>query len=502
MKQILTCTGYGTTGSSAATNILEEFSDVKSLSDNFECTFLHEADGLRDLEHALCEGHRLKTDLAIKRFLRLADALNKNIFYIKCFNGKFKKHSCAFIDSLCTAQWKGAWHRSSDTMSYSKQDLLYYNLARQVFLHEYSYSHYHLFEPNGWRPCYYLRNKTYYAHFDASFYQKARNYVTALLHECTRHTDAKNILIDQFFPAYDIASYLKYAPQTKTIIVDRDPRDMYVLNKSSWGEAYIPTENIDTFIQWYRGIRFSQKKEAENAQVLLCRFEDFIFNYESSLNRLMQFAGLEKSEHTKKLQRFNPEKSIKNTNRFTHFPKWKADIQKIEEELSEYCYHFPDSCSGALGNKRTGISRNQCDAALRTDCSGGVSHNDCTDSSYTGCSAALHNGCSAASDTRCADASNIGCAGISESVYNTDVYIEDFIQQADTIRAEKKLPPHYKPMLSGFLFGMTRFGSAFMSLLRRGPVQLKLKGIIKCLVFFPTFIFEYVYALFIYFKWR
>jgi hypothetical protein len=44
--KLLTCTGYGFTGSSAGTNILEEFQTVKSLGDKFECAFLHEADGM------------------------------------------------------------------------------------------------------------------------------------------------------------------------------------------------------------------------------------------------------------------------------------------------------------------------------------------------------------------------------------------------------------------------------------------------------------------------
>lgn len=451
MKEIIACTGYGATGSSAATNILEEFSDIKSLSDNFECTFLHEVDGLSDLEKALREGHRLKTDLAIKRFLRLSCILNKNLYFIKYFNWKFKKHSIEFVNSICAAQWNGAWHRSSDTIKYSKQDLLYHNLAKQVFLNEYSYSHYSLFEPNGWRPSSSLRNKMYYAHFDDSFYEKAQKYVNDLMAEIAKHTDAKRILIDQFFPAYDITSYLNYAPKTKTVIVDRDPRDMYVLNKSSWGEAYIPTDDVDVFIKWYKGIRFSQKKEAENTQVLLCHFEDFIFDYEASLLRLMQFIGLEKSEHVKKLERFNPEKSIKNTNLFNSFPKWKADVKKIETELSEYCYNFPDGST--LSNNST--------ASINDDRS-----------------------------------------VISKTVKSSPLYIEDFIKQANAIQVEKKLPTKYKPLIAKFLFGMTRFGTSFTSFSQRYTLKSKIKGLIKCTLYLPSFVFEYIYLFCTYLKYR
>ena len=341
MYQIITCTGYGTTGSSAVTNIIEEFKDIKSLDSGFECTFLHESDGVRDLENALREGHRLKTDMAIKRFLRLANILNKQRDYQKYFNGNFEKHSVDYVNSICRVQWQGNWHRGADTIKFSKEDLLYFNLAKQVFLNEYSYSKYSLYEPNTWHPSYLMRNKSYYAVFDDEFYKKTRIYINILFAELRFHTDVKRILIDQFFPAYDIFAYLNYAPDTKVVIVDRDPRDMYVLNKSSWGEPYIPTDNIDTFIHWYKSIRFSQKKEQEGKNVLLMHFEDLIFNYESALARLKNFLSLLDEDHVKKQKYFDPAKSIRNTYKFKNYPQWRNDILKIEKELADYCYDFP-----------------------------------------------------------------------------------------------------------------------------------------------------------------
>ena len=348
MQQIIACTGYGGTGSSAATNIIEEFKDIKSLDSEFECTFLHESDGLHDLENVLREGHRLKTDMAIKRFLRLANILNKQRDYQKYFNGNFEKHSIDYINSICTTQWKGNWYRGSDTIKFSQQDLLYYNLAKQIFLNEYSYKNYSLYEPDTWHPTYQMRNNSFYAFFDDSFYAKTQDYIKKLFLEIGIHTDTKKVLIDQFFPAYNISAYLKYAPQTKIVIVDRDPRDLYVLNKSSWGEPYIPTDDVNTFISWYKGIRFSQKAEAENKNVLLLHFEELIFDYENSLLKLKTFLDLRNEEHIKKGLYFNPEKSAKNTYKFKNYPQWEDDIFKIEKELSDYCYDFPDGLDNGI----------------------------------------------------------------------------------------------------------------------------------------------------------
>lgn len=437
MPKIITCTGYGTTGSSAVTNIIEEFESVKSLSAEFECSFLHEPDGIRDLESALHEGHRLKSDLAIKRFLRLADMLNKQRLFKKYFNGNFARHSEDFIASICIAHWNGSWHRGSDTIKFSKEDLLYYNLAKQVFLNEYSYSRYSLFEPNSWHPAYHMRNKSYYAHFTDSFYLKAQEYIGKLIAEIEVHVDGEKILIDQFFPAYDISVYLNYAPDTKVIIVDRDPRDMYVLNKSSWGESYIPTDDVDTFIRWYRGIRFSQQQEVQNKNVLLLHFEDLIFNYETSLDEIKCFLNFTDKDHIKKLKCFNPAQSIKNTYKFKNYPQWKDDVLKIEYELSEYCYHFPDDF---IDSKEINVDTNKP--------------------------------------------------------------IEDCIKSADAVQFEKVLPLKYKKKLSLLLFGMTNFGEAIESLAHRNTLKTKIKGLIKCGIFMFSFLIEYIYAVYIYHKYR
>lgn len=433
MQQIITCTGYGGTGSSAATNIIEEFEQVKSLESGFECTVLHEPDGIRDLENALHEGHRLKVDMAVKRFLRLADILNKQRSYKKYFNGMFLKHSMDYINSLCTARWNGNWHRGSDTVRYSKEDLLYYNLAKQVFLNEYSYSKYSLYEPDTWHPTYQIRNTSYYAIFDDTFYVKTQAYLSRLLAEVSIHTDAQNIVIDQFFSAYNIASYLNYVPATKIIIVDRDPRDMYVLNKSSWGEPYIPTDSIDTFIQWYKGIRFSQKKEAVLANVCLIHFEDLIFRYEDSLQKIQQFLHFTNEAHTHKQQYFNPAKSIANTCKFKNYPQWAEDIAKIESELAEYCYDFPDDMESRISTDK-------------------------------------------------------------------NKPVELYIQKAYKVQSSKKLPTEYTKNILRLLFGITAFGAVCESLIHRKTVKAKLKGMIKCGIFFPMFLLEYPYVLFQYYR--
>ena len=117
MLKIISCAGFGNTGSSIITDFLSEFSCMKLVGgSSFEFFLLHENDGIRDLEVALLEGHRLKVDLAIKRFLKLVNELNNNNpsgpNYKDYFNGKFLEYTYEYLNSLGVISWeRGWWHR-------------------------------------------------------------------------------------------------------------------------------------------------------------------------------------------------------------------------------------------------------------------------------------------------------------------------------------------------------------------------------------------------------
>jgi hypothetical protein len=132
MATLITSTSYGNTGSSAVTNILEEFDCVKSLG-NAEFTFAHENDGIADLENSLKEGHRLKTDLAVKRFLNLSHQLALQGQYKKHFGGKFEQFVLEYIETVIKCRWNGWWHRAFETETLSKSDKIRIKFAKQSY---------------------------------------------------------------------------------------------------------------------------------------------------------------------------------------------------------------------------------------------------------------------------------------------------------------------------------------------------------------------------------
>jgi hypothetical protein len=345
--RLITCTGYGATGSSAGTNILQEFEFVKDLG-NEEYTFLHEPDGVADLENSLMEGHRLKTDLAIKRFIGLSHKLMLLQQYKIRFNGNFEKHTADFIDAIVKCKWDGWWHRAFEVEELSKIDDFNIRLARGTYDFLAKSNQYNFYEPDLWHPQYKPQITEYYSNFlndsDSCFFiEQVKNFTGKLLQEENTNNRYKYILMDQAIPPISISRYLRYWDNPKVIVIDRDPRDLYVMNKLFWGCGFIPVHNIDQFIKWYSLTRKLKETEPKGneSNCLFLQFESLIYDYENTLNRIINFVNLSADNHIYKLKYFNPELSKQNTLVFKQYPDLYNDIEKIENELEQYCYLYP-----------------------------------------------------------------------------------------------------------------------------------------------------------------
>jgi hypothetical protein len=358
MARLLTTTGYGNTGSSAVTNILEEFDGIKTFG-NKEFTFAHEPDGIADLEASLKEGHRLKVDLAIKRFLNLIFQLAGTEDYKRCFGRQFGQFAIEYIDSFANCQWQGWWHRISEFEKASHKNKFRQKLAESFFKRLFKPQFYDLYEPDEWRPHYDPHAKEYYANIalpgeTTAFISKTKIFTDRLLKEAfnnnnTNAEDYRYILLDQAVPAIMTSTYTRYFSSPKVIIVDRDPRDLYALNKALWGSGYIPSCDVNIFIRWYSKTRFFLKNYVHSSpspnteEILFLPFEALVYEYDFSLQKIIRHIEFEQTNHIYKQKYFNPELSQKNTNIFPQYPDLIKDIQLIEKHLGEYCYNFPSS---------------------------------------------------------------------------------------------------------------------------------------------------------------
>ncbi len=330
---IITCASYYGTGSSAITDLVMEYDNVYGVGD-YEIRIFQDIDGVRDLEYFLIENYnRHNSGHALKRFKNLVDfcagiGLIKK--YEKIFDGHFKEISYDYIEKLTAYKFKGYWHedlRDKGSFFYFRKRLL--NKIVSVL----------------------SRNKEYHINelpkeitlgvnlTEEEFIEYTKEYSRNLI-ACLNKNNAQNIVVDQLVPPNHIEKYVRYFDDIKVIVVERDPRDVYLLEKEIWKGSVVP-HDIETFCRWWVATRAHRKSENLNTEFsLLIQFEDIIYHYDETVERVEGFLGLHKEAHKAYKKYLNPDKSIKNTKLYEleKYQKYSKEIAYIEENLSEYLY--------------------------------------------------------------------------------------------------------------------------------------------------------------------
>ncbi|MGP1593853.1 MAG: sulfotransferase [Treponema sp.] len=335
---IIGVTGFGESGSSAITNILEEFKCVSPLKGGamFECKFFSSV--LFQLETAL--KNQLFVNEAVKELFYKLMVASKDPFYQENFGSdNLLRLTNEYINSVCGV-WLGGAYSERDNFFIPKTELNNFKKAQILFNKLYRDS-YNLYEQYEWKPSFQQTTDQYFGKFTEDFYKKTQEYTCKLFNSCG--VKEKFLLVDGLFRPEIAARELNWYSNAKFIIVDRDPRDLYILSKIYKGEPYIPTWNIDTYINWFKTYRSCNDRNSKYPdKILQLRFEDLIYKYEESLLKIKTFLGLTDEDHIKKRQIFIPEKSKTNTQVFRKHPEYSEDILKIEKELPEFCYKYTD----------------------------------------------------------------------------------------------------------------------------------------------------------------
>lgn len=97
-------------------------------------------------------------------------------------------------------------------------------------------------------------------------------------------------MMDQLTPSSNIKRCLRYFDDNfRTIIVDRDPRDIFVINKTVWKTDIVPTD-VEKFCKWFEFTHSCGKgQEEDRRKVLKIQFEDLIYNYDDSVKVIESF---------------------------------------------------------------------------------------------------------------------------------------------------------------------------------------------------------------------
>ncbi len=148
------------------------------------------------------------------------------------------------------------------------------------------------------------------------------------------------LVMDQFFKYTNLLDRINnYLDKPiKEICVYRDPRDQFITN---FIFNTIRVNNVPfDFIKHYKDSTISIINHISPNRLVI-RFEDLVFDYENTLNKIYDFTGLTASEHIYKKQIFQPDISKNNVGIYKYFHNQEI-IQKIEKEFPQYCFNRSD----------------------------------------------------------------------------------------------------------------------------------------------------------------
>ena len=326
---IIGACGYGATGSSVLTDLLKEYDDIQ-VFDSFEFVMSYRVDGLEDLEFHLMKQYakNLSGDYAIKRFLEQAKCYKTPMINKPCKGRIYYKLSQEFIDEIVQVRFKGV----------ETADMLTGNIIRNIF----AFASKKIVMPKivekiTKKPSFIWPCRTlYYSVKPEEFYNSAKRYTHKILEAMGADLN-KPICLDQPFAGNNPAQSFPFFEDPYAIVIDRDPRDLYLASKYSKDPnfKFVPKDDVKAFIIYYKNMR---NKVELNERILNLKFEDLIYKYDESIKTIEEFLHLGEHKHPKEF--FDPSRSINNTQLSRLHPEDENAIKMIERELNEFLYPF------------------------------------------------------------------------------------------------------------------------------------------------------------------
>lgn len=331
-------TGFSGCGSSAVIDLLKE---CKNCAEPFERAYEHilfyTPDGMFDLEYKLLFNNDVhRSDEAIHEFYNSMEKLYKYDFgwfggYKNNIGSAFMEAVTEFIDDI-SDKYDGMWFYDYERTRFSLVKMLLQLVKKYIFKRRI----------NKLGLAYVIKKQDYYFSMPSKeeFYREASSFVQKYFKvlEKDKYTIYDHLIWPQHIDKID--NY--FSKSEKFIVLDRDPRDLFFLNKYYWRtkklNASIPVPlDVKVFVEFWKKVH--QKEISNTEQVLKIQFEDLVYNYESTVENIMKFTGV---NHIEKGKYFDPSKSINNTQVFNNREEFKEELIYIERNLQEYLYEFPE----------------------------------------------------------------------------------------------------------------------------------------------------------------
>jgi len=327
-KNFVIVVGYGWSGSGAAIDLLDEFEGCKSLEGEFRIA--KDPYGLLDLETALVDDWDfIRNDVAIRDFLEYVEMLSRG-------TGLFRRVGKSFSKKLMINLVKYSQIYIRDLT-----DLVYFG---DTFVHRYKISAYKSFLTKI-RTRYGFNNgkEMFMARLSHDQFEKiTKRYINNIFKNFFIYHKIDTVILDQAIAPENIEKPLRYFNNSKIIIVDRDPRDIYcnmIRGNGLLGADLNIKDSAEKYIKWHNIMRWKSRNYHQDrslkSNVLRLYFEDLVLDYENTIFKLEKF--LNKEQDKSLFQKFfNPEKSLKNVGLWKKHP---------DQELMEFiAKQIPNDC--------------------------------------------------------------------------------------------------------------------------------------------------------------
>lgn len=327
--QKISCVGYHATGAGVIDDFFREFDNVAQGCYEAESRLLQDADGISDLEfHLVQVPNRNKTAMVIERFLRYAKDNRRQ--YEKIYGKEWFQLCLDYVNSITKFIYNGYRIEAIKV----KNPLAIYQL--------WIYKAFNRLKPKMFRHPewynYFPGSTAYHASISQDeFLDKTRKFIEILCKHIPHNDKTEFVLIDQLVGVDYPERYMRYVKDLKVIIVDRDPRDLYIHIRNH-NDQKLP-HNVYQFCEQYRDIRKVQGV-VDDSKVMYVRFEDMIYHYDSMTKKVMDFVGVSPSHHITPKKYFDPSKSIKGTQMWKIHKQYTNEIAIIEKRLSDFLYNY------------------------------------------------------------------------------------------------------------------------------------------------------------------
>ncbi|MBP5273639.1 MAG: hypothetical protein ILO36_01710 [Abditibacteriota bacterium] len=340
--------GFGNTGSSAVSDFLKEY-DSACVPDSAEFTIVCEPDGLADLAEKVMHPRMRNLDsvTAMIRYKRRCAEFARKCGSRGGDRRLIEASADRFLKEISQADWY--WRDKTEYQLGFLNDVI----KRRLLLRRLIPAAERLLG----RPCnLWPRIRVSMSVQPEGFYEAAKKHVREMA-EALGADFSKLVVLDQPFGGNDPRAGFPFFDDPCAIVSDRDPRDLYVfaLTALRGKNSYMPLEKPSDFIAYYKNLRKDQPY-GDDDRVLAVRFEDMVYNYEKTTEKIKGFLKLGENPRPKTL--FDPARSVCNTQVFRRFPEYADAVREIEDALPEYLFDFSPypvpQTNGKMFTGRTG----------------------------------------------------------------------------------------------------------------------------------------------------